>query len=484
MSFLPDSKTFLEIGIFSIKWYAVLIMTGVLLCCWVAYKELKKNGYGVELVEDLFVGCLLWGIVGARLWFCAFYDFQFYFSNPIELLKVFEGGLAIQGGLFAGAGYALYYCHKKKISFMRGADCVVPPMLIAQALGRWGNFVNQEAFGGVVQESFYRYYPEFIKSKMFIEGAYREPTFLYESVGNLVGFVLIWFVYRKSKSRNRGDLAYAYLLWYGLIRFFVEGQRTDSLMFGPIRMAQLISILFMVAGALGIFGVFRKLFKKEKPVILFDLDGTLVDTEPAIIETYRRLFIKYRTEEEFDREKQLAVLGPTLQSMFVQYFPNEDVEQLLEEYRSINREIHAEFVRPMENAKALLDTLEKQGYKMAIVSTKKQEMVRFGLSLFDMEKYFEVILGEGDVEKMKPAPDGIFEACKQLNEGHDSCIYVGDSATDIEAAHRAGVFSIGYLFNPERKQILVDSNPNRIISDLKEIEEILKEDHPWTYNMM
>lgn len=484
MSFFPDSKTVIEIGFLSIKWYSVLIMTGVLLCCWLSYRELKKNGYGLNLVEDLFVGCLLCGIVGARLWFCAFYNLGFYLANPIEILKVYEGGLAIQGGLFAGAGYALYYCHKNKINFMRGADCVVPNMLLAQVIGRWGNFINQEAYGNVVQESFFRYYPEFIKNGMYIDGAYREPTFLYEGIGNLVGWILIWFVYRNMKTRKRGDLAFAYLLWYGFVRFFVEGQRTDSLMFGPLRMAQVISLMFILVGVMGIFGVFRKMRKAPMPVILFDLDGTLLDTEPAIIETYRRLFAKYRTEEEFDKEKQLSVLGPALHVKFAEFFPDQDVSALVEEYRRINHQIHPDFVKPMIHAKELLQTLHQHGYKLGIVSTKQQEMVRYGLSLFDLEKYFDVILGEGDMAKGKPAPDGIFDACKALNEGHDSCIYVGDSATDIEAAKNAGVFSIGYIFNEDRKQKLIDSKPNRIISDLKEIEEIIKEEHPWTYNMM
>lgn len=485
MSFFPDGKTFLSIGALSIKWYAVLIMGGAILSCYMAYRELKKNGYSFELIEDLFTGCMLFGIIGARLWFCAFYNFEYYFSNPIEILKVYEGGLAIQGGLFAAILFAYIYASKRKINFLRGADCCFPNLLLAQAIGRWGNFVNQEAFGGVVSEEFYRFFPEFIKDQMFINGAYHAPTFLYESIGNLIGWVLIWFVYRKSKNRERGDLMYAYLLWYGVVRLFVEGQRTDSLMFGPLRMAQVISILFIIIGVLGILGVFRKWTKSnKKPILLFDLDGTLLDTEPAIIETYRRLYEKYLPNEEFTREKQLAVLGPSLKEMFSKLFAGHDTEALIDEYRVINKEIHPEFVRPMKNAKELLESLKQQGYRLGIVSTKKQDVVRYGLSLFDLEDYFEVILGETDVKCGKPNPEGILKACEMLKEGHDSCVYVGDSATDIQAAKNAGVFSIGYIFNEERKQKLLDSKPNRVIDDLMEIEEILKEDHPWTYNMM
>lgn len=484
MSFFPDGKTFLAIGSLSIKWYAVLIMTGTILSCCIAYRELKKNGYGVELIEDLFMGCMFFGILGARLWFCAFYDFGYYFSNPLEILKIYEGGLAIQGGLFAGGLYALIYCHRNKIDFMRGADACAPNLLFAQMIGRWGNFVNQEAHGGIVSEEFISMFPDFIKEGMYINGAYYAPTFLYESIGNFIGWVLIWGIYRKSKTRKRGDLAYAYLMWYGLVRVFVESMRTDSLMFGSLRMAQIISLLFILVGMLGTLGVFRKLQKKEKPVMLFDLDGTLLDTEPAILESYRRLFEKYAPESEFDREKQLSVLGPALSEMFPKFFPGNDVDALIREYRQINHDIHPEFVKPMENAKLLLDTLKKEGYRIGIVSTKKADTIRYGLSLFDMEDYFEVILGEGDVQKGKPAPDGILAACKMMKVGHDCCIYVGDSVTDIQAGKNAGVYTIGYVFNEERKQKLVASEPNRVINDLAEIIEIVKEDHPWTYNMM
>ncbi len=483
MSFFPDSKTFIALGPVSIKWYAVLIMSGAVLCCIFSWRELKKNGYSIDMIEDLFTGCLLLGIIGARLWFCAFYNLSFYLANPLEILKVYEGGLAIQGGLLAGAGYASFYCYKHKINFLRGADCILPNVLLAQAIGRWGNFVNQEAFGGVVSKSFYRYFPAFIRDRMWIDGAYREPTFLYESAGDLIGWFLIWGIYRRNSSRKRGDLAFAYLLWYGLVRFFVEGRRTDSLMFGPLRMAQVVSLVFMAIGLLGILGIFRKK-EKKKPVILFDLDGTLLDTEPAILESYRRLFAKYRTEAEFDRKKQLEVLGPALREMFPKFFPDQDVDKLIEEYRQINHEIHPEFVKPMKHVKELIEELKKEGYKLGIVSTKKQDTVRYGLSLFGMEEAFDVILGEGDVEKGKPAPDGIFQACRCLNEGHDNCIYVGDSVTDIEAAKNAGVYSIGYLFNPERREKLIQAKPNRIIEDLAEIKEIIKEDHPWTSNMM
>ncbi len=484
MSFFPDAKTFLEIGPFTIAWYAITMMGGIGVCAAFAWRQLKRNGYDFSLVEDLIIGCLLFGFIGARLWFCAFYNLDYFLANPLDILKIYEGGLAIQGGLVAGGAYGFYYAYKRKISFLRAADAIVPCMLIAQTIGRWGNFINQEAFGKIVDASYYQGWPVFISNGMFIDGAYREPTFLYESIGNLIGFILIWFIYRNSKLRKRGDLTYAYLIWYGIIRFFVEGLRTDSLMFGPIRMAQLTSIVFIVIGALGIVGVYNKFMKPKKPVVLFDLDGTLLDTEKAIQETYRHLFIKYKTEEEFNEEVKTFVLGPTLKESFEKYFPERDVEMLINEYRVINKEVHPEMVTAMKNAQSTVQYLYDNGYTLGIVSSKINSTIRLGLSLFDMEKYFDVIIGLDDVEREKPNKEGIVKACTLLNRGIDECIYVGDSVSDIKAAKHAGVFSIGYIFNEKRKEALVQSKPNKVIDDLKDITEIVKENHSWTYNMM
>ena len=364
------------------------------------------------------------------------------------------------------------------------ADAIVPNVLLAQGIGRWGNFINQEAFGRTVSESFYRFFPEWFKNQMYIQGAYREPTFFYESVGDILGFILIVFVYKKYSKPKRGDMVYAYLLWYGAVRIVVEGLRTDSLMFGRLRMAQVISVVFIIVGLLGMLGVFRKVMKNPKPVILFDLDGTLLNTEPAILKSYRELFKKYRTEEEFTRDKQLAVLGPSLQTMFAQYFPEQDTEQLVKEYREHNRAAHADLVKPMDGAVELLESLKAQGYKLGIVSTKVKEMVLLGLTLNHMDHYFDVIVGHDDVQNGKPDPEGILTACRLVNEGRDSVIYIGDSPMDIQAARNAGVFSVGYLFNLERREQLEKEKPNRIIDDLRQVEALVKEDLAWTYNMM
>lgn len=484
MSFFPDATTFLKIGDFTVKWYAVLILIGAYLAFMISRAMLKRNGTSYEAAEDLFLGCLAFGIIGARLWYCVFYDASYYFSNPINLLKVYEGGLAIQGGLIAGGLFAYCYCRANRLSFLRTADAVLPNVFLAQAIGRWGNFVNQEAYGRVVEESFYNLFPEWFKSRMFIDGAYREPTFFYESIGCLLGFVLFSVIYRRSKYRKRGSLAYSYLMGYGLIRFWIEAVRSDSLMLGIFKMAQLISLAFIAIGVCGQLGLFDRLFKKRKPVLLFDLDGTLLDTQEAIFYSFTKLFEHYSPQTEVTKEILNSVLGPTLESSIRKYFPKEDTSKLVEEYRRYNVEAHKTLVKPMDGCAELLAKLTEEGYRMAIVSTKRKETVELGLDQFGLKDYFEVILGSEEVENSKPDPEGLFEACRIMKASKDNAVYIGDSATDIEAARRAGMYSIGVIFNPDRKQALQQAKPNRTIEHLSEIEEILKEEHAWTYNMM
>ncbi|MFV0479843.1 MAG: prolipoprotein diacylglyceryl transferase [Anaerorhabdus sp.] len=488
MQFFPNSQTFLKLGPLTIQWYAMLILFGALLFAYFSYREMKKANYSREFVEDLIMGCFIVGIIGARLWYCVFYDLEGYMAEPLRILKIYEGGLAIQGGLLAGALYGFWYARKHKANFFRLADMIVPNLLLAQAIGRWGNFVNKEAHGGVVSEAYFNHFPNFIKEGMLINGQYYSPTFLYESVLNVIGFVAFVFIIRKLNDKyhilKRGDGLYFYLIWYGCSRYIVEGLRTDSLMLGNMRMAQLTSVVFVVVGFLGMLGLFRKIFKDKKPVVLFDLDGTLLDTEPAIIESYRHLFSKYKTEVEFTKEIQVEVLGPTLAQMFKKYFPEKDTEKLIEEYKEYNFKIHPEKVGVMNHAKEILTQLKEDGYDVGIVSSKFRDGIQLGLDLHHLTELVDTIVGLDDVKEGKPNPEGIVKACHQMNRGFDDCLYIGDSATDIETAHRAGVYSVAYISKEEKSESLHSAKPNRIIYDLAEIKELLKEDHVWTYNMM
>lgn len=483
MNFFPDISTFVSIGGYNIKWYAILILIGAFAAYYVSQKNILKMGYSTSLADDLFFGVLIAGIVGARLWYVLFYDLQSYLADPISIIQTWEGGMAIQGGLLGGALYAFFFLKIKKISFMRMADAIVPNILIAQAVGRWGNFFNKEAYGGIVEESYFNLFPTFIKDMMYINGAYRTPTFLYESVLNILGFILIVYVLKRFSENRRGDLFYAYLMWYGITRFWVEGMRSDSLMFMGFRTAQLLSILFVLIGIAGKLGLFREWFKPAKPIVLFDLDGTLLDTEPVIIETMKRVLNKYRPDLVVDRDMEISFLGPTLKQTLTRFLPEEQIPEAIEVYRTINRELHEGNLKPIDHAPELLAHLKEQGYTLGIVSSKKKDMVEYGLSLMDLQDYFQVIIGYDEVKEHKPSPEGILNACKALKVGHDEVIYVGDTYTDIGAANNAGVYSIAYLTHPERQDAIHNEKPNATITDLLEIEEILKRDHSWTSSL-
>jgi phosphatidylglycerol:prolipoprotein diacylglycerol transferase len=481
MKFFPDVSTVLEVGPIAIKWYAVLILTGAFAAYAISSHNIKKLGYRESLFDDLFFGCLLAGVVGSRLWYVAFYNPAYYLAHPLEILMTWQGGLAIQGGLILGALFAYWFLRRQKINFMRLADAIVPSILIAQALGRWGNFMNQEAYGGVVSESFYKYFPSFIKNMMYIDGSYRMPTFLYESALNILGFILIYFIYAKyTQSRKRGDLVYAYLMWYGITRFWVEGMRTDSLMFMGLRTAQVTSVLFILIGILGMLGVYRTFFKASKPILLFDLDGTLLDTEKAILASYSQVLNEYRPDLSVSQEELLELLGPTLSSGFAKYLKPEEIEAAIQRYRELNIQFHPTHVSIVDGAKEVIEQLKAEGYRVGIVSSKKKDVCLLGLSLFGMQEAFETIIGHDEVKNHKPDPEGIFNACRAMGVGHDSVVYIGDSATDVLAAQNAGVYSIGLIFNAERKETLIASKPNKIIEKLSEIPAILKEDISWT----
>lgn len=484
MSFFPDVRTVVNIGPLSIKWYALLILTGALISYAISARNIKKLGYDSTVTDDLFFGSLIAGIIGSRIWYVLFYDLSSYLANPLSIFMTWNGGMAIQGGLMLGALYAFVYLKRKNISFMRFADAIVPSILIAQALGRWGNFMNQEAYGQVVSESFYTMWPEFIKTQMFIMGEYRAPTFFYESILNILGYVLIVYGLKRFGENKRGDYAYAYLMWYGLIRFWVEGMRSDSLMFAGLRTAQLLSILFIIIGIAGKAGLFRKWFKEDKPAIIFDLDGTLLNTDKTIWLSAEKVLEKYRPNLKLTHEQKLGFIGPTLHQSFSLYLNEDEIEGAIELYREHNKKAHETDLEVIPYAKVVLEHLKQQGYSMGIFSSKKKEMVVYGLELSGLATYFDVVIGHDEVKKHKPDPEGIFITLKEMGKSRDNAVYIGDSHSDIEAARRAGIYSIAYLRHAERSEAILAAKPNSSISDLRDVQLILQGDHSWTQSTM
>jgi phosphatidylglycerol---prolipoprotein diacylglyceryl transferase len=246
----------------SIRWYAILIAIGLLIGIGLAKINSKYRSIDYDMLMDITFMILPIAIIGARLYYVAF-EFNNYKDNLIEIFNIRQGGLAIHGGILFAVVAGWIIARKKKFPLLKALDVVAPSMILAQALGRWGNFYNGEAFGGQVSYEFIKHFPVFIQQGMHINGVYYQPTFLYESIWNLLVFVILMILLRKNK--RTGIVAFSYLGLYSIGRFFIEGMRTDSLMFGTLRIAQLVSVVGIVMwmGFL-IYPLLDKVIKKYK----------------------------------------------------------------------------------------------------------------------------------------------------------------------------------------------------------------------------
>jgi len=257
LGFEINPPTGFTVGNFEVMFYGLIIGLGLLLCCIYGLRRGKDFGLTQDDILDGALWIIPFAIVCARLYYCAFYwEKGGYGANPISILYIWEGGLAIYGGVIGAAIGIVVYCLFKKIPITTCLDLTFVTFPIGQAIGRWGNFFNREAFGAQT-ESFLRMGLKLTEaghpsSEMF----YYHPTFLYESVWNALGFVLLHALSKKRKYD--GQMTLCYVLWYGWGRTFIEGLRTDSLYWGPFRVSQLLAAVSCVVAAwLLIWQMFR-----------------------------------------------------------------------------------------------------------------------------------------------------------------------------------------------------------------------------------
>lgn len=237
----------IELGPISLRWYAIFIVSGLILAVFLAMKEAPKKRIKSDDVLDFILIAFPLAILGARLYYVIF-EWSYYAQHPLEIFAVWNGGIAIYGGLIMGVLVLLVFSYYRLINAFDFLDIAVPGVMLAQSIGRWGNFVNQEAYGKVVSNL--DYLPDFIKNQMFINGSYRVPTFLYESIWNLVGFAIIMISRRIPNFLKEGEATFFYLIWYGIGRFVIEGLRTDSLMLGDLRVSQWLSAILILIGVI------------------------------------------------------------------------------------------------------------------------------------------------------------------------------------------------------------------------------------------
>lgn len=242
-------RVFIQIGGMSIYWYGVIIATGLFIGLYLAQREANRLGLKKDTILDLIIIAAPVAIIFARIYYVIF-EWEQYQAGPWwKVFAVWEGGIAIHGALIGAVLTGFIYARVKDISFFKIADIIAPSLILGQAIGRWGNFMNQEAHGGAMSaaayENFHQYLPDFIMNQMCIEGTYYYPTFLYESFWNIL--VFIGLIMLRRKNPLRGEIFLSYLMMYSIGRFFIEGLRTDSLYVVPgLRTAQLISVVLII----------------------------------------------------------------------------------------------------------------------------------------------------------------------------------------------------------------------------------------------
>lgn len=235
-------------GPLNVHWYGIIIASAVILALWLSIREGRRIG----IPEDDFYDVLLWSlpiaVICARTYYVVF-QWAYYSQHPSEIIAIWEGGIAIYGALIGGLITILWFYHVRHLNPWQFLDVLAPSVILAQAIGRWGNFMNQEAYGVITTKAYLMalHLPTWIVNQMYIGGAYRVPTYLYESVGDLLGFIILISLRHRHHCLKQGEVLCGYLGWYAVVRMIVEGMRTDSLMLGQLRVSQWLSVIILVA---------------------------------------------------------------------------------------------------------------------------------------------------------------------------------------------------------------------------------------------
>ncbi|MBC1261334.1 prolipoprotein diacylglyceryl transferase [Synechococcus sp. BSF8S] len=265
--FTSPGPLIFQLGPFSLRWYGLLIALAVLIGLLLATRLGQARGIDPVLIADLLPLLVLAAVLGARLYYVLL-EWRQYQLNWLEALAIWRGGIAIHGALIGGTVAVIAYCRWRKLAFWNLLDVLVPSVALGQAIGRWGNFFNSEAFGLPTDLPWKLYIPTLNRPAPFLDQQYFHPTFLYESLWNLGVVALLLILFRAgAKGRIKlpaGALSCVYLVSYSLGRLWIEGLRTDPLCLfssppfceGGLRMAQLMSLLLIVLGSVGLWLIY------------------------------------------------------------------------------------------------------------------------------------------------------------------------------------------------------------------------------------
>ncbi len=252
-------RILINLGPIKIYYYSFLIVLAIIIGLLLAGIQANKNKLGKEYITDLVCYLAPIGVLGARVYYVIF-NFDLFKGDILSIFRIWEGGLAIYGAVIFGVIFIVYYAKKKKKDILLTMDTLVPYLILGQAIGRWGNFINKEAHGMLTDLNTLKsmHLPDFIIEGMYINGAYYIPTFLYESIWCLIGFIILIIVRNKTKYKKKGLLLSIYCIYYGIGRLVIEGMRTDSLYLGVFRISQIVSIIIIIIGIILIYKITRR----------------------------------------------------------------------------------------------------------------------------------------------------------------------------------------------------------------------------------
>ncbi len=527
------SKELFSIGNIQIRWYAICVVGGASLLSVYGYQRfLKPTKLDLDTTLTGVTIGIISGVLGARIYYVIFnHDFidfdQNFFKVVIQIINPAEGGLAIHGGIYGALIFLFFFCLHYHLKLIELVEIVLPVFMLAQVVGRWGNFFNQEAYGPLVlgytegpltdaqliaQREALRHLlvPNFVINNMYISEyvpivGYYHPTFFYEGCANLVCATTYIILRKHIKKLYVGDGISMYLVGYGIIRFFIELLRQDPLtfeLFGhTFKTAIVTSIAFVIVGVL-IF-ILRRVFKfhlvsckeflyeggtlwkegygpktKEKKVqnnliekqtpklIIFDCDGTILNTFKLIEKATAQVFDEMIPDYKYTMDEIHAFFGPLVDDSFRKYVSEDELEGVLKRYRELCTLYQKDYVSAYPGIKETLEVLKEKGYIICILSNKITSAIEEGLEVSGIKDLIDEIYGAEKLTEVKPAPNGIY----QVIEDHflDKALIVGDSKYDIQAVNNAKegfpkIRSVGVLWCMTTREEFINNQADYII---------------------
>lgn len=449
MRFFPDPGTIVTVGGIYIRWYVVTVVLGAILGYLFSSHVMKKHGYFQHTTDDLLLIAIVCVIFGGRFgWILD--DLREYRMYFLGVFSFSDGGFEILTAELAFALGIRLYTKPLMMSYRRTIDSIMPGVLLAAMIAEIGRCF-----------------------------AFLKIWFLV--LLDAIGFLIVWTVGRHyQKGRKRGDLGAFVFMWSGIVRLLAAVFQLDEL-------AMPFSIVWCVlAEAFGMILYLQS--RKEddpKPVILFDFDGTLMDSEHMVIGCFAYLFQKYGKLEDFTKDKQAEVFTRNLHDELARLFPDQNPDKLTREYREFQKSLPGKhLVQLLPHTEETLKELKNRGYKLGIVTSRLSESCEMWAEDLGIRDYFDIIVGTEGFRHDKPAPDGIVRAGELLKTGHDNAVYVGDNVSDVQMGRNAGVFTIGYVTNWDKREAVENAKPNAVIFDIAEILPLLEEKHAWSYEKL